>query len=103
MHYLAENSLVRGKDAEGVFFIIESKGARWAVCGARQLGGYETAGLALAGVVKAIITFPDLDVTMNVVGRDDDGKTKIVWRQNYPEHLGARDGRPEAGARNSDQ
>ena len=65
------------------FFIIEVKGW-WAASGARQMGPYETSQLALAAVVKAITTFPDPDLAMDVVGRDSDGKTKILWRQNDP-------------------
>ena len=64
------------------FFIVESKGNWWATSGVRQLGPYETSSLATSAVVKAISTFPDPDVSMVVVGRDTDGKTKILWRED---------------------
>ena len=50
--------------------------------GVRQLGPYETSSLAIAAVVKATSTFPDPDVSIVVVGRDTDGKTKILWRED---------------------
>jgi hypothetical protein len=69
------------RNEEDLLFIIESKGTWWAMNGGRQLGPYETSQLALDAIVWAVTNFPDPDVLVSAVGRDADGKTRMLWRQ----------------------